>query len=73
MRDEELLSRINFQAWLNGFYIARAVACNLSKDASYYDTPIDFKQPAKPNPEGFKAFMELYNEKHFNKQGGVTN
>lgn len=33
---------INYQAWLQGLYIQRAIASNFSKGINYLDKPIDF-------------------------------
>ncbi len=37
---------INYQSWLQGLYIQRAIASNFSKEIKYFEKPIDFD--AKP-------------------------
>jgi len=54
----------NFTAWLQGLYIARAIAANFSKNVRYYSEPIDFnKQPddAKAAFERFSIYVEVFN------------
>jgi len=42
---------INYQAWLQGLYIQRAIASNLSKGIKYFEKPIDFNTKPKTKQE----------------------
>lgn len=42
---------INYQSWLQGLYIQRAIASNFSKQVRYFEKPIDFNAKPKTKQE----------------------
>ncbi len=42
---------INYQSWLQGLYIQRAIASNFSKEIKYFEKPIDFNEKPKTKQE----------------------
>lgn len=40
---ESFREKANYTAWLQGLYVARAIAVNLSKNTQYFNEPIDFQ------------------------------
>lgn len=67
-KQQEKMEFINYQSWLNGIYVAKAISACFSKEHSYPIKPIDMKQSDEifsneDNAENFKAFAEAFNEK----------
>ena len=60
----------NFNAWLNGIYIAQAIGSCFSKQAKYPEQPIDFnkKQDGKKDATIFEAWTIAFNREFENKQ-----
>lgn len=60
--------KANFSAWLQGVYIARAIAVNFSKNTSYFDQPIVFSnsedkgQPANEDALKFECWAKNFNQ-----------
>ncbi len=42
---------INYQSWLQGLYIQKAIASNFSKQVKYFEKPIDFNEKPKTKQE----------------------
>lgn len=50
-KQEDELDKLNFQGWLNGVYIQRAIGSALSKKNKYFSEPINIKGGQKLNPQ----------------------
>lgn len=60
MEDEAKLKQeiMNYKAWLQGFYIQRAIASIFSKQVEYFEKPIEFKEKPKTKAEQNQLIME---------------
>ncbi|MCI8611915.1 MAG: hypothetical protein HFE66_08380 [Clostridiales bacterium] len=72
---QEYRAKANFSAWLQGIYIARAIAVNFSKNTSYFDQPIVLtQQPAEEGDKGkadaikFACWAKAFNQQFQNKK-----
>lgn len=64
---EQEQERINYNAWLNGWYVRLAVASALSKKAHYPAKPIadeDKEESEKDYVAQRRAFFERFNREH---------
>lgn len=71
---QEFRAKANFSAWLQGVYIARAIAVNFSKNASYFDQPIVLTDSAEEREQGkvdavkFECWAKAFNQQFQNKR-----
>lgn len=71
---EEFRARANFSAWLQGVYIARAIAVNFSKNISYFEQPIALTDSADTAEKGsadaikFECWAKAFNQQFQNKK-----
>lgn len=65
---QEFREKANFSAWLQGVYIARAIAVNFSKNTSYFDQPIalskseDETQSVNEDAVEFECWAKTFNQ-----------
>lgn len=65
---QEFREKANFSAWLQGVYIARAIAVNFAKNTSYFDQPIalskseDETQSANEDAVKFECWAKTFNQ-----------
>ncbi len=71
---QEYREKANFSAWLQGIYIARAIAVNFSKNTSYFDQPIALAQQSADEEKGkadaikFACWAKAFNQQFQNKK-----
>lgn len=53
---------INYKAWLQGFYNYNAIASAFSKNAKYFDKPIEFNSKPKTAEERKQELMHKIKE-----------
>lgn len=59
---EQERDMINYKAWLQGFYNYNAIASAFSKNAKYFDKPIEFNAKPKTEEEKRQELMHKIKE-----------
>lgn len=59
---EQERDMINYKAWLEGFYNYNAIASAFSKNAKYFDKPIEFNSKPKTAEEKRQELMHKIKE-----------
>lgn len=59
---------INYKAWLQGFYNYNAIASAFSKNAKYFDKPIEFNTKPKTVEERKQELMQKIKEQKLRGQ-----
>lgn len=59
---------INYKAWLQGFYNYNAIASAFSKNAKYFDKPIEFNSKPKTAEEKRQELMDKIKEQKLRGQ-----
>lgn len=70
-KQEEDFNMRNFNAWLNGIYVAQAIGSCFSKQDKYPEQPIDFKESKKDSKKDatiFEAWAIAFNRDFEKKQ-----
>lgn len=70
-QQENKRDEINLAAWLNGFYVSKAIAANFSKNKKYLKKPIDLSThqgEGNPDVAKFSAWAKRFNQ-NMNKGG----
>jgi len=73
LENQQWSEKVNITAWLNGFYITRAIAAVLSEDNPYFETPLDITGETKrdgmfQDSEIFNAYAAVFNKEFDNRQ-----
>lgn len=55
---EQERDMINYKAWLQGYYNYNAIASAFSKNAKYFDKPIEFNEKPKTKQEQNQLVVE---------------
>lgn len=70
----EFREKANFSAWLQGVYIARAIAVNFAKNASYFDQPImlsnseNSEEDVNGDAVKFECWAKTFNQQFHSKK-----
>lgn len=65
---EQERDMINYKAWLEGFYNYNAIASAFSKNAKYFDKPIEFNVKPKTVEEKRQELMDKIKEQKIRGQ-----